>query len=65
MSIQHSGYICEKGKTHGKLDGTVSDIEKPSVSCFTYVNSRSFSGVNQLTVTTFSYSSGPLMGIGM
>lgn len=35
MSIQHNGYICEKGKTHGNLQsldlsriGSVKDLRK-------------------------------------
>lgn len=64
MSIQQSGYIWEKGRTQGNL---FYESEVSLLLCYaTYVSSSAgFSCVNQLTFTTFSYSSGELIAIGI
>ena len=63
MSMQQRGYICEKGRTHGNL----VYISLMQGRCkYTHVRSSAvFSGENQLTLTTFSYSSKELMAMGM
>ncbi len=72
MFMQQRGYIREKGKMKGKL-GAHECTSVVWVLHFqvnrhigTYLTSSRFrSGVYQLTLTTFSYSSRLLTGIGI
>ena len=69
MSMQHRGYICEKGRTQGKLQvgyqrRAARDIHAAGTTVY-LSSSIGFSCENQLTLITFSYSSTVLMAIGM
>lgn len=67
MSIQHNGYILEKGKMQGKLDRRLvvfHSAQTEGSSTYT-CSSRGFSGLYQLTLSTLSYSSKVCIGIGM
>lgn len=66
MSMQHNGYIWEKGRTQGNLTSLVCRNVIGKGQELSYLNSsRGFSGVYQLTFTTLSYSSNLLIAIGM